>query len=223
MTKTVVAVYDSFKKAHRVVDELERNGFARADISVVAYDASGQYARFIHEGAVPAEDEDVDAGEGAGFGAMVGAMTGLLVGLGSLAIPGIGPVIAGGPIIAALAGGTVGAAAGAATGGIVAALVDMGVDEPDAGVYAETVRRGGTMVAVTARDDTAEHAAAIMRSQNPVDVDATANLWRDQGWEHYIEGDEPYAAEHPDHEQLFVVADNVEAGVIRTYSYRLFR
>lgn len=222
MTKTIVAVYDDFKKAHNVVQALEQSGFDRADISVIANDASGAYADYVRKGeAVAAIDDDVTAGEGASFGALIGALTGIVVGLGALAIPGIGPVVAGGPIIAALASGTLGAAAGAMTGGIVAALVDLGVDEGDAGMYAEGIRRGGTMVAVKARDDVAESAANIMQSAQPIDITASADRWREQGWEKYLEADEPYPAQNLNRERDLFVPMGYENRVIRVYGINL--
>ena len=135
MTKTIVALYDEFANARQAVEALVDAGFERDDISMVASDASGEYAEYVNE--------DVTAEEGAGFGAVVGA----LVGLGVALIPGIGPVLAAGPLAAALMAG-IGAAAGAVTGGIVAALVDFGVPEDHAQYYAEGVRRGGTLVTV---------------------------------------------------------------------------
>src|SRR5438552_13005402 len=104
MTKTVIAVYDDFQKAYQVVDALQQSGFDRADISVIANDSSGAYADYLRKGDVT-HTGDVTAGEGASFGALVGALTGVVIGLGALAIPGLGPVIAGGPIIAALTSG----------------------------------------------------------------------------------------------------------------------
>src|SRR5215211_4006029 len=106
MSQTVVALYDDFPTARAVVEDLVEAGFPRDNISLVANDASGEYAGYLNA------DEDVTPGEGAGFGAVVGA----LVGLGVALIPGIGPVLAAGPLAAVVFGG-LGAAAGAATGG----------------------------------------------------------------------------------------------------------
>ena len=92
MAKTVVALYDNFDTARNAVEALVDAGFTRGDISLVANDASGKYAEYVN-------DDDVSAGEGAGFGAVVGA----LVGLGVALIPGVGPVIAAGPLAAAYA------------------------------------------------------------------------------------------------------------------------
>lgn len=100
----------------------------------------------------------------------MGGLGGLLVGVLALPIPGIGPVIAAGPIAAALTG----AGIGAAVGGIIGALTGMGVPEDDARTYEEGVKRGGTLVTVTAEDTQADSAAEIMRSHGAVNVDERA-------------------------------------------------
>lgn len=222
MTKTVVAVYNDFEKAYNVVDALQRSGFDRADISVVANDASGAYADYLAGGSDMVTNEgDLNAAEGAGFGAIVGGLTGLVVGLGALMIPGIGPVLAAGPIAAALGSTVIGTAAGALTGGVVAGLVDMGVEPVDAELYAESIRRGGTMVAVKTRDEQAQTAADIMQSGQPIDINASASRWREEGWERYTEADKPYQAEHVDRmrREHLVVPHNYTQDYIRIYGY----
>lgn len=184
MAKTIIAVYNSLSNARQAVQNLIDNGYDREDISLVNYDESGHYARLIEGGDFTREGTDeVDAAEGAAFGALAG----IAVGLGALLIPGIGPVIAAGPIAAALTGGTVGALAGAATGGIIGALVDMGVPEDDAQMYAESVRRGGAMVIAKVPDDMVEPAGTMMSSCGPIDVNRSAENWRQQGWQRFDE------------------------------------
>jgi hypothetical protein len=125
------------------------------------------------------------AGVGAGIGAALGGIGGLLVGLGALAIPGIGPVIAAGPLAAALggiAGAGVGAVAGGAAGGLIGGLTDMGVTETQAGYFAEGVRRGGTLLTVRTEDPITERAKDVMNRHHPVDVNERAAEWRQGGW-----------------------------------------
>jgi len=107
MAKTVVALYDDFQTARSAVEALVDAGFERSNISLVANDTSGDLARNTTTDVTVVDDDDVSAGEGAGFGAVVGA----LVGLGVALIPGIGPVLAAGPLAAALMAG-IGAASG---------------------------------------------------------------------------------------------------------------
>lgn len=164
MAHTVVALYDDFDTARRVVEELVSSGFDREDISIVANDEKGSMGSSLKGGGH--DHDDVKAGEGAGFGAVVGT----LIGLGVALIPGIGPVVAAGPLAAALMAG-IGAAAGAATGGIAASLIDLGMSEDEAGYYNEGIRSGGTLVTVNLDEDThVNRAQDIMNRYNPIDV-----------------------------------------------------
>jgi hypothetical protein len=187
MARTVIALYEDFASANAAVRDLVDHGFPRDDISIMASDAAGEYGKYLNRGNA-AEGETgaaSGAGIGAGVGAVVGGLGGLLVGLGALAIPGIGPVLAAGPLAAALtglAGAGAGAVAGGVTGGLIGALVDMGVPEETAGYYAEGIRRGGTLVTVRTEDNMAESARDIMNHHNPIDINERATQWRQAGW-----------------------------------------
>src|SRR6186713_3756678 len=105
------------------------------------------------------DDRAEAAGAGAGVGAAVGGTAGLLTGLGLMAIPGVGPVVAAGWLVAALTG----AAAGGATGGIIGALSQQaGVSDEEANVYAEGLRRGGALVSAKVDDADVSRVQAIM-------------------------------------------------------------
>ena len=188
MSRTVVALYDDFTTANDVVRDLIDHGFAREDISVMASDATGEYGAYLtEETGVDHETSATVSGAsvGAGIGAVLGGMGGLLVGLGALVIPGIGPVVAAGPLAAAisgLAGAGVGAVAGGVTGGLIGALVDMGLPENEAQYYSEGVRRGGTLVTVQAADHMANQARDVMNRYNPVDINERVSSWRERGW-----------------------------------------
>ena len=113
MARTVVAMYDDFSTASRVVDRLVDAGFDREAISLVANDAAREYETHVRSWEAGAEVDDASgAATGAGIGAVIGGLGGLLVGMGVLAIPGIGPVLAAGPLVAALTGAGVGALTG---------------------------------------------------------------------------------------------------------------
>src|SRR6185369_10245512 len=140
--KTVTRVYDSYAQARAAVDAVEKAGVPASDVSIVA----NKYVSAEHADV----DEVSDATKGAGIGGALGGGAGLLAGLG--------PVVAAGW----LASTAVGVAAGAATGGIVGALADAGVDRDHAAVYSESVRRGGTMVTVRARNEDAGRIAALL-------------------------------------------------------------
>jgi hypothetical protein len=175
MAKVVVGLYDRIEDARDAVEALVNSGFRREDISLVASDASGDYQRYT----TTDQGEDVadSAATGAGIGAVIGGLGGLLVGLGALAIPGIGPVLAAGPLVSALAGAGIGAAAG----GLLGALVDLGIPEDQARVYSEGVQRGGTLVTLAASDDRAKDAVDIMNRFNPVDVNRRSQEWTTSG------------------------------------------
>lgn len=162
----------------------------------MASDASGEYGRYLDTGRPVEEDSAAEgAGVGAGVGAVIGGLGGLLVGLGALAIPGIGPVVAAGPLAAALtglAGAGAGAVAGGVTGGLLGALVDMGVPEENAHYYAEGVRRGGTLVTLRVSDDRTNEAVEILNRHDPVDINDRINIWRNEGWSGFDPAVGPY-------------------------------
>jgi hypothetical protein len=213
MTKTIIALYDEFSQANDVVKDLSDEGFARENISMMASDPSGEYAEYLErtEQAEPNVTTE-SAGIGAGIGAVMGGLGGLLIGWGALVIPGIGPVIAAGPLAAALsglAGAGVGAVAGGVTGGLLGVLVDMGVPEETAQVYADGIRRGGTLVAIQTADDMAQAAVDIMNRHNPVDIKQRASEWSQPDWTEYPPQTEPESAS----ESLEVVEIQEEAPV----------
>lgn len=197
MAKTVVGLFDTFDAAQDVVQDLVDSGFRRDDISLVANDAKGEYANYGGDG-----DGNSQAAEGAGAGAVgggvLGGVLGLLVGIGALAIPGIGPVLAAGPLAAALGSAAVGAGLGAVTGGLVGALVGAGIPEQDATFYAEGVRRGGALVMVNASDNMARQAYDILQRHGAVDVNERGTQWRQSGWTGFDANAEPYRAEEID-------------------------
>jgi hypothetical protein len=189
MARTVVAIFRNFQHANDAVRELVDHGFKRDDISIVAHnsqDAAGYTTtgRTAAEGTV-ADETGAGAGVGAGIGAAIGGIGGLLVGLGALVIPGIGPVIAAGPLAVALStltGAGVGAVAGGVTGGLLGALIGLGVPEEEAEYYAEGVRRGGVLVTVQADDSNAEQITNLLNRHDPLDIDQEVTQWREQGW-----------------------------------------
>ena len=171
----VTGLFDTYGEATSAVRALKDAGLPSDDISIVANNTSGE----IHDH----EDEGGGAATGAGLGVATGGGIGLLAGLGALAIPGIGPVVAGGWLLTTV----VGAALGLASGSIVGALLKAGVSEEDAHVYAEGVRRGGTLVTVrtdSAREDTAR---AILRDARGVDIAARRAEYADEGWTRFDE------------------------------------
>lgn len=176
MTKTVVAIFDDIAIARQVVEDLVHADFERNSISLITNDAHNQYQHYLDKDYVH-QDDAVTAVQGASFGALVGIITGILAGAAALTIPGIGLAIVAGPIVAGLTG----AVAGAVTGGIVGALVKSGIPEDDAPYYAESIRRGATLVSVETSDIL--RAQDIMHRQGSINIHERINLWRQDGWQ----------------------------------------
>lgn len=119
MSNTVFCIASTYPQAEKIVSDLQTSGFSKNDISVLFPDKEGT-RDFAHEKHTKAPE---GALAGAGAGSVVGGTIGLLAGIGLLAIPGLGPLIAAGPIMASLSG----IAAGAAVGSIAGGLVGMGI------------------------------------------------------------------------------------------------
>ena len=223
MAKTVVGLFDDFTEAQSVVQDLVNAGFSRNDISI----AANQTASGYNADNLSTTDPNVDAGTGhavgkdAGIGAGVGGVVGLLVGLGALAIPGIGPVLAAGPLAAALGvtvGSTVtGAAIGGVVGGLVGALTHLGVPKEHAEYYAEGVRRGGTLVTVNSPDDRAEEAVDILNGHGAVDIDQRASTYKTTGYGGYTEAAPAYTNEDITRERdLYRTTPTAATGTVGT-------
>jgi hypothetical protein len=186
MTQTITGLFDHYDDARRAVQDLEAAGVALRDVSIVGHDqrdAAGNVA-------APAAE---DAGTGAGIGAAVGGVGGLLAGLGLLAIPGIGPVVAAGWLAATAAGAAGGALVGAAAGGLVGALTHAGVPESDAHVYAEGVRRGGTLVTAKVDEPLVPTARNILGDDRTVNVIERRHAYEAQGWKRFDESAPGYS------------------------------
>lgn len=140
MAKAVFCIATSEFQAESIVNELKVAGFADNDISVLFPDKTGT-KDFAHEQNTKAPEGAVT---GASTGGVLGGALGWLAGIGALAIPGVGPFIAAGPIMAALGG----AAVGAAVGGIAGALVGMGIPEYEAKRYEGKIKAGNILISV---------------------------------------------------------------------------
>ena len=188
MIKTIVGSFDSFNDAHAVANDLRAAGFLDSDMSIVANNAAGE---FREDPRVTESNEGSATAKGAVTGAVVGGGAGLAASLAGLAIPGIGPIIAAGPIVATLAG----AGTGAVAGGLIGGLVDLGVPESDAQYYAESVRRGGALVTVRADESRADEVAAILRERGAVDIEGRVERWRESGWHGFDQSAQPYTVD----------------------------
>jgi hypothetical protein len=189
--RTVTGLFDDYEDALDAVRDLEAAGVPSDDISIVANNTGERYSTDAAEGAAT----------GAGLGAAGGGVVGLLTGLGLMAIPGVGPVVAAGWLAATAAGAAAGAVAGGAAGGLLGALTDSGVDEENAHVYAEGVRRGGTLVTARVDDSLALKAEAILQQRNRVDPAARRSIYAQEGWSRFDESADPYTLDQIERER----------------------
>ncbi len=151
MTKAVFCIVDSASQAKSLVDGLKAGGFLSNDIAALFPDNQGT-RDFAHDKATKAPE---GAATGVTAGGILGGALGWLVGVGSLAIPGVGPFIAAGPIMAALGG----AAVGAATGGLAGAPIGLGMPEYEAKQYEAKIRSGNILISVHTEDANQRKAA----------------------------------------------------------------
>lgn len=162
----VFGLYPSITSVEIGIDELKSAGFSNADISVLLPESAGT-RDVAHEKSTKAPE---GATTGAGTGVIVGGALGWLMGIGALAIPGVGPFIAAGPVMAALA------AAGVAgtVGGIAGALIGMGIPEYEAKQYEGQVKNGGILLSVHSENSSStRHAKEILKRTGAQDIAAT--------------------------------------------------
>jgi hypothetical protein len=195
MTQTLTGLFDRYDDARRAIQDLEAAGVSHRDISIVANDVRGVH----HDQLDPAAK---DAGAGAGIGAAVGGLGGLLAGLGLIAIPGVGPVVAAGWLVATAAGVAGGALVGAAAGGLVGALTHAGVPEHDAHVYAEGIRRGGTLVTAKVEEPLVPTARAILSDDRAVNLAERRRAYEADGWDRFDDTAPAYTADEVEAERL---------------------
>jgi hypothetical protein len=213
MTVTLSRLYDDYASASRAVGDLEVAGIPHSDISIVANNADNWYSAGktgsgTVVGSAPRTTSKVDrdrdgvddraegAAAGGGIGAAVGGAAGLLTGLGLLAIPGVGPVVAAGWLVAMLAGAT----AGGVAGGLIGALTQAGVSKEDADVYAEGVRRGGTLVTARVPDGDRMRCEAILNRAS-INIRDREAAYRKSGWSRFDTNASPYTADQANRER----------------------
>jgi hypothetical protein len=197
-SQTITRLYDNHADAMEVVQQLEAANVPHSDISLVSNDAEGLHSNVRQTGTAtgltsgdPDQGATTGAGTGASLGTALGGGAGLLAGIGALAIPGIGPIVAAGWLVAALTGAGVGAAAC----GLLGSLTGAGVSEADAHVHAEGVRRGGTLVTVRADETQAARVNSVLDGRTPVDLTSRRNEYEAAGWKGYDPAAPSYTAE----------------------------
>lgn len=167
MKKSVFCLAPTYVAADDIVNRLKTAGFSNNDISVLFPDKSTT-RDFAYESNTKAPE---GAATGAGVGGILGGALGWIAGIGSLAIPGLGPFIAAGPIMGALSG----AAVGGALGGITGVLIGMGIPELEAKRYEGKVREGNVLISVhTDNSDEVDTAKNIFKECSATDITSTA-------------------------------------------------
>jgi hypothetical protein len=167
LNKRAIGVFAHRRDAEAALTELRDAGFSMSQVSIIAKNTDGDRIAGVKTGAdsnvVKGNKADEGAKAGAATGAALGGLGGLLVGLGALAIPGVGPVIAGGAVATALATTAAGGAIGAAAGGITGGLVGLGIPENRAQVYSDRFQRGDYVVIVDGTESEIRQAEAILK------------------------------------------------------------
>ena len=218
-TKTVVGLFDDINDARNAVRELIDAGYTRADVDLLSHASAEEYSRYFDadgryrtepDETVVVVDDVADAEEGASVGAGLGALAGLVIGLTLLTIPGVGPVLVAGP----LAGTLLGTGIGGVIGGLVGSLSDTGVPEEEVHVYAEGLRRGGTLVIVRATGATAGGAASIINRNRPVDTIQRSGQWREHGWKQFDAAANPYTTQQIVQERQFLATSGTPTRVV---------
>lgn len=205
MATTLTRLFDSHTQALDAVSDLEAAGVRSDDISIVSNNADNWHADHKHPEKNLSDDSSGEIAEGAGKGAATGGVlgggAGALAGLGMLAIPGLGPVVAAGWLASTAVGAAVGAAAGGATGGILGALKDAGHSDEEAHVYAEGVRRGGTLVSVKTDEAEASRLQAILDGRRGYDAATRGAAYRETGWSGFDAGAPAYTTDQIEQER----------------------
>jgi hypothetical protein len=164
MDKMIVGVFNDFTAAQLMAPELISAGIPKEAISVVAPDTSAEAAQYFPSSTdTPADD----AAGGVGTGAALGGLGGILLGAVALTIPGLGLLVAAGPLATLIAGAT----AGAVTGGLIGALHGMGIPEIESRQYEAGVREGYSHVFVRTIATNADRVAGLMRDRHAMRVD----------------------------------------------------
>lgn len=216
MANTLVGLFDDRSVAQGAVQDLISAGVSRDAISVVANEGSGG----AQTHSVDEHGNLAGAGASAGVssGAVVGGIAGLLIGAGFTILPIAGFLLAG-PIAGLIAG----AATGAATGGILGGLIGLGIPEEHAELYAEGVRRGGTLLTVQTDSSNESRVRDILNRDGAVDIETRGESYRASGFTGYDTSAKPYTRDESDAERATYASfgDDVSTttvGAVRDYS-----
>ena len=202
---TIVALYDHYDDASKAVSDIAATGISHDSISLLANNLSGDHPALVSNPAVAGEDfasrdeAQPAAVTGAEVGISIGGVVGVLVGAGAILIPGIGPLIAAGTLATMAAG----AAAGGVVGGAVGMLTEHGISHDDSHLYAEGLKRGGTLVTVVADESKLDAVRQIFKTHGAVDIEKRGATWTAEGWVAF-----DHEADHPTEHELAAIRAN---------------
>ncbi|HEX4134341.1 MAG TPA: hypothetical protein VHY84_06950 [Bryobacteraceae bacterium] len=185
--KTVAALFPSLNEAGRAYEKLQHMGIPRESISLIAGNDDKRHDEYLKA----ARKAITSTGEAAASGASLGGGVGIVAMLIALSIPGVGPIVALGPLLTVLAGLGIGAAAG----GMIGALHNMGISREEAPLYEEAVRRGAVIVAAVVDEQFEEEAVAALKELGSRDVRDEADTWTHAGWSGPVHDPHPYVSD----------------------------
>lgn len=188
----VIALFKTLDDVNQALEALNHLGIGSTQISVMARENTVEV--LAHEKELQREASE-GVITGAVGGASFGLFAGLIAGVGSLFIPGVGPVIAGSTLATLLGTSAVGAGIGAVAGGaLLGGLVKMGVSQEDAPYYAEGIKRGGILVTVDVPPEQVDIVTHTLNAAGAVSIDSLRDKWRGEGWQQFDNTAEPTAA-----------------------------
>lgn len=195
MSRIIAALFDDLASARRVVDELETAGVPLDAVSILAPHSGAPEDEVLEQDELLLEEREIadeeghqtpvaiGAEAGAAVGGVAGGAAALLAALGALAIPGLGPIVAAGPLVAALTGLGVGAAGGGVLGG----LIGLGVPDREAHLYAEGVKRGSVLVSAHVTEAQVSAVEALFLRHGAHDLNQREADYRASGWSGFVE------------------------------------
>lgn len=185
--KTVTGVFSSILDAQRATLQMEGAGIPNEAISIIAGNESGRHREYLEK----SKHASRSAGAAAASGASTGGGVGIVASLVALAIPGVGPIIAGGAMATVLTGLGI----GAASGGLISALHDMAISHQEAPLYEEAVRRGELLVVAQVDDSMEVRTVDLMIANGGRDLRDVADTWRATGWSGPKSDPHPYVSD----------------------------
>jgi uncharacterized membrane protein len=161
---TVIGVFRDERSAEEAVKTLRNKGFHENEISIIAKNDQGKTVKQDMEAGDDMGMGQENIADGTAWGGALGGVAGLLAGVGALAIPGIGPIVAAGPLAGALSG--------AVTGGVAGGLIDLGIPEERGRQYESELKQGGILAVIETSDEKVDDASEILRQNGAKDVEA---------------------------------------------------